>query len=536
MRIITLTKRDLEVPICQLVRGDRLTECVRLNINRYDGAVDLAPLGWAVKIANAAGDTDIVMFDPIIGDMWITYDWILPAIVAASVGTTTFEVEAVDADGGKVWQSGKRTISVIADLDATPGYDPDELSIFQETVSIVGDKVRSMSDQVDGYERRISDAVKSANDTAEELIHKAESGEFNGKDGRDGKDGVNGKDGAPGANGKDGKDGEDGKDGVNGQDGKDWIPTPAELNSIAQNAADKLQPSVTELKRDLADKLTKPDNPVVGKILKIKSVNDDGSIVCEWADDEKGIQLSDIPIIDDQGTAGIVRNVNSADTGLVVGAISGASGYLKINYASESRIAARTGRFPITPLNLNPAVKATLTDSNKMVLTDTEKAAACQTIGAAQDDRWVLIDEIELQNVSAFDKSTEPNGNPYNFKKIELQFAVPENATTSGYCNTACYLSDGQIIRNQLGKLTGKTQRLYAKLWTNRDGNRIDLLRGSFYSRSDNPAINTFYGDTMMDGGSSYGSATYSDGNITRIETAEVLPAGMKIKIYAVRA
>lgn len=66
---------------------------------------------------------------------------------------------------------------------------------------------------------------------------------------------------------------------------------------------------------------------------------------------------------------------------------------LRLYTAEQANITNRVTRRPIAPTNLNSAVKATLTDSNKMVLTDTEKAAACQTIGAAKANNapWKLV-------------------------------------------------------------------------------------------------------------------------------------------------
>ena len=103
---------------------------------------------------------------------------------------------------------------------------------------------------------------------------------LNGKDGRDGlngKDGANGKDGytpvkgidyfdgKDGANGADGKDGKDGINGQNGKDGKNYVITEADYTSIANIAASKLQPSITELK------VTKQNALISG--INIKTVN-----------------------------------------------------------------------------------------------------------------------------------------------------------------------------------------------------------------------------------------------------------------------
>lgn len=344
---------------------------------------------------------------------------------------------------------------------------------------------------VDDASLVVSKAVAATNDMRaliEDVEQKRDSGAFNGKDGINGSDGKDGADGADGIDGDDGispvvtvadvagghrvtitdamgshvfdvRDGERGPAGEQGPTGRQGPPgSDASVTSDSIRSALGYTPAdaeeVAAQKESIAVKLDKPtEAPAVGKALRIKSINDDGSFVCEWADDEKGIQLSDIPIIDDQGTAGIARNVNSADTGLVVGAINGVQGYLKINYANESRIASRTGRFPITPLNLNSAVKATLTDPNKMVLSDAEKAAARETIGAGREEKWELIETIDWDaTTAALIRAAEPDGTPYNFRKLMVILYTAGSGSTAsssvraGYTH---YSTCARVLLNQ---------------------------------------------------------------------------------------
>lgn len=172
---VTLTKRDLPIPIYQLVRGDRLTSGIMLNISRYDGSVDLSELGWAIKIQNSAEDTDVQIFNPTVTDKWLIYEWNFPAIVASEVGRTVFEVEGVNADNERVWQSGKRTIEVIENIEAEAGYEPESLTIFQQTINDVGVKVKAMEEAVDGYEERVSTAVALAEEATQRTVEATES-------------------------------------------------------------------------------------------------------------------------------------------------------------------------------------------------------------------------------------------------------------------------------------------------------------------------------------------------------------------------
>ena len=52
----------------------------------------------------------------------------------------------------------------------------------------------------------------------------------------------------------------------------------------------------TELKSEIATKITAPANPEVGKVFKIKSVNEDGTFVGEWADGGLLIWMYRLPV------------------------------------------------------------------------------------------------------------------------------------------------------------------------------------------------------------------------------------------------
>ena len=65
----------------------------------------------------------------------------------------------------------------------------------------------------------------------------------------------------------------DGKDGAPGEKGE-----PGETTYI-ENPYDD-----TELKSEIATKITAPANPEVGKVFRIKTVNEDGTFIGEWAD------------------------------------------------------------------------------------------------------------------------------------------------------------------------------------------------------------------------------------------------------------
>lgn len=52
-----------------------------------------------------------------------------------------------------------------------------------------------------------------------------------------------------------------------------------------QESADQIQKNAIEIDSLKEDKITKPaEAPTIGKIIRVKSVNEDGTFICEWAD------------------------------------------------------------------------------------------------------------------------------------------------------------------------------------------------------------------------------------------------------------
>lgn len=210
-----------------------------------------------------------------------------------------------------------------------------------------------------------TEKLPEAIDTA--LAQAKESGVF------DGKDGANGKDGTPGEQGPKGDPGE---------------------TTYIENPYDD-----TELKSEIATKITAPENPEVGKVFKIKSVNDDGTFIGEWADDggsNLDVQINGESIVRD-GVAEIPIAAKTKKAGLVTideyatsGGIARANvstGLIRIQPASKSNIDARNNSHcPIVPdSSLDYAVKAAMCDGKGAAWTEEEQAAARERMGI---DDW----------------------------------------------------------------------------------------------------------------------------------------------------
>ncbi len=186
-----------------------------------------------------------------------------------------------------------------------------------------------------------------------------------------------------------------------------------------QESADQIQKNATEIDSLKENKIEKPaDLPIVGKILRVKSVNEDGTFICEWADSggsnldvriagESIVQdgVAEIPVASDN-VSGVIKNYyNSFSSGLDM-----RYGTIKLVTASENYIKSRSGySFPLVPSTLDYAVKsamsAPIADTAGMVdgvyhypaWTADEQAAARERIGI---DEWELACDVTLEKDS----------------------------------------------------------------------------------------------------------------------------------------
>ena len=98
-------------------------------------------------------------------------------------------------------------------------------------------------------------------------------------------------------------------------------------------------------------------------------------------------------------------------------------GHLSVSACTEGQITTRTDK-PINGHNLNFAVKAALTDANRMVLTEEEKANARDTLG--------YVTKNDIPDVSGFTTMTavEEKGYQTNAQVLALIQAMPTETWT----------------------------------------------------------------------------------------------------------
>lgn len=269
------------------------------------------------------------------------------------------------------------------------------------------------------------DAVKlpEAIDTA--LAEAKESGVFDGADG------------APGEKGEKGDKGE-----------------PGETTYI-ENPYDD-----TDLKSEIATKITAPENPEVGKVFRIKTVNEDGTFIGEWADGgvaNLDVQIAGKSIVTD-GVAEIP--IASSSTFWVVKYLSsfgistntgGKTGYLAVMQTSKLNIDGRRNDYqPISAPILDYAVKAAMCDGKGAAWTAEEQAAARERM---EIDGWKLVADITLEEEVGRIKITleEHHTEAIVLFKTNVPCVVGENSGAN-------YFTAGDNSVAYLGAISGTNQ------------------------------------------------------------------------------
>lgn len=222
-----------------------------------------------------------------------------------------------------------------------------------------------------------------------------------------------------------------------------------------QESADQIQKNATEIDSLKDNKITKPaEAPTIGKIIRVKSVNEDGIFICEWADGggsnldvringESIVQngTAEIPLCTKTKEAGLISiDTYSSDGGLH--RANNATGLIRIASATNNQIDERRNQFcPIVPETIDYAVKAAMCDGKGAMWTADEQTAARKKMGIYD---WEDILDVTLEEDGAV--NLDLNG---TFKDLYLYinqsnvetpitgvtYLIPYCANDSGYFN-----------------------------------------------------------------------------------------------------
>lgn len=226
----------------------------------------------------------------------------------------------------------------------------------------------------------------------------------------------------------------------------DWAKQPEkptytaeEVGALPDNT--KIPTKTSELEND-SGFLYSPPTPEVGKILKIKSVNEDGTFTCEWADGGSNLDVringesivhdgvADIPVANRDNALGVIKTIPYEFWGTGVG--TDVTGQLRLYPASEKNIDARQkiNVSPISVKNLDYAVKAAMCDGKGAAWTAEEQAAARARIGALDTQDMIDITEITMDAETL--KYVFPSFADYRILEISFSKTKKEIAGLTG--------------------------------------------------------------------------------------------------------
>lgn len=230
----------------------------------------------------------------------------------------------------------------------------------------------------------------------------------------------------------------------------DWAKRPEKPTYTAEDVGalpdnTKIPTKTSELEND-SGFLVSPPTPEVGKILKIRSVNEDGTFTCEWADDggsnldvringESIVQdgVAEIPI-SSHDTLGLVYTDNSAG-GYTTGLMN-RQGRLQVNTASIDDVNKRRLRKEIDCSNFDYAVKAAMCDGEGAAWTADERAATRERMGAYRRDYRLIADITLEQESSRLIVEKDADGKDISLRKAKIFAFSPaprEDSKSNGY-------------------------------------------------------------------------------------------------------
>ena len=162
----------------------------------------------------------------------------------------------------------------------------------------------------------------------------------------------------------------------------------------AKEYANNLQASTDDISQLKEDKITKPaESPTAGKILRVKSVNEDGTFVCEWADcggSNLDVKVNGKSIVE-EGIAEIPLMSNEK-SGLIQFkdgyGLQNIGNYLLVKGATETEITNRYGsRTPIGANSIDHVVKSAMCDGKGATWKDVERLACLLRMGCTVDEK-----------------------------------------------------------------------------------------------------------------------------------------------------
>lgn len=175
------------------------------------------------------------------------------------------------------------------------------------------------------------------------------------------------------------------------------------------------------IKQDLSTKLTAPPAPEPGKILKIRSVNEDGTFTCEWADDggsNLDVRIDGKSIVQD-GVAEIPIAKNQ-----ILGLAQPTSKH-RISVRVPGNLSNVYANQYISNSSLDAAVEAAMCDGKGTAWTAEEQAAARERMGIGDLKNVV---SATLEEESLINITLDKDGNAFDYDEVYIKLIIPKTS------------------------------------------------------------------------------------------------------------
>lgn len=295
---------------------------------------------------------------------------------------------------------------------------------------------------------------------------------------------------------------------------------PADYASVKKQVEDntsELHTQKEDFSNGLAQKIDKPsDAPTVGKVLKVMSVNEDGTFVVGWAD-----SVSEIPIASNTTIGGVkVSSVFGYQDDLGDGTLRGATRTAQQYKDGYNSMIICKG----TLENIIPQkVKSVMSSTTDPAWTSDEQLAARQRLGV--ENKFELIEEINISSGKSIARQAEPNGTPYNLKRLRL--IIISNSSSAITANI--YIND---TINLLGSLANAFPVNGTRMID------VSVVGGMLETKTGYVPTKVQTSGYTFQSSSSIASFTQLADSINKFEiyAQSEINADMTVKIYGIRA
>lgn len=352
--VINAETREITVPEAERafgVAGERKVEVkhIRIEGRTVDGTDLTQGFSWKVSCENAGKELCADLIDGIVADAGnIEFDWIVGAAPMAYKGTMHFAVCAVRVDAAgnilQEWHSKMGAGDVANGIEATVQNigGQDLLAHIQSITAAAQQNAAAAQRDAAAAAKSAEDAAKSATAAKKSGDNAASSASAASDSAKSASDNASAASGSATAAQKSAK----------------------KAQSLVDGIPDDYATALKDISRLKENKLDKPNNPVVGQLLRIKTVNEDGSVVLESVENTGGV--TDVTV---NGVSIVEEDVAKVPLASVA-----SPGVVQLGNLSD--LVGRADNKAVRPSDIDSAAKLALCDGKGAAWTDAEKTGA----------------------------------------------------------------------------------------------------------------------------------------------------------------